>query len=1257
MPLVRNPQTGLLEIVGYGKPSELGNLHRAATPAVPAAPAQPVAQSNSILSTIGRGALGLASDVAQSVPRFLASPAALLSEDLPALLSGKQAESNAFSRWVFGDSTPGSKERAGAVMGQALSGASLLVGGGMAAKAAAEAAAAKLAGKAVAKATFGSIARQAVKTAPIDAALGAGFGFASGVEEGKSGAELAKSTGFGALTGAIAPVALGGIFHGGAKLAGLAGRTATSVVDSRIAAAEAKLVGAKAALTGLIPTLRQGEAVAKAQKSLDFYNTIREKPTVFKQNWINVMERVRQRGKTIMGITGEATDYGARVQGSEAAGRGQSVLIAKAFVQTAKEAGDAWEPAMQLAMLKNEEDRLKLGLAVAKGRTAEQNMTDTVALMRGLGDKSQRVLDTYGKYRAFNDAELAHLVDSGFITKEASDNFKRTHPHYSHNDVIDFADNPGNYSRSTSPASISSTGIHAAEGSVREIERPDVAFLRQMQEQRVRVAKNVATRDLTEATYRAGLGEAKGYRPLRTAADVTASNEAKKMIGEVAAKAAALRAGKKTLSGAMRKQTAKLEKVSNEIASLLGNAQDLAGAAESNPIFDRKIANILKRLDPKDEKKAALGGVLAKLQEGKGAIDENLGALASIRKDLQQAIREHAGTEIKEVDLSKAGLGTISYIKDGIKEIHTVPKAEADVMKGVDESAWASLGQWLEKGWMQRTFLKGPATLTRALATQYNPVFVANNWVKDIGGAYVNAGLSPIEAVATAGKLLASAIFPKSAVAKNMAAIDAMILNKGGLQRGHFNLDRGVTREMLADAVDPRNPFFKAVTNVRDLVPTAGQFFEEATRKAVFISELRKTGSVDAAIAAMKSATADFSQAGSSARTLNKVVPFLNASIQGTVSLATALKDKPFDVARRLLVSGAYPTALLYSNNSQYKSYQDIPSWEKDKYWIYMLGEEDGKDIYGQPKKIPNYIKLPKGIPQQIVGSVVEFALNKGKGEYPQTTNEFLGSLAGAISPVSESSFIPSFVQYPLELKTNYSFFRGKAIEPDWVLAKDGQWYKSTDVPPEMRTSYDTSTIAKIMGEALGYSPAKIDYIIKTGAMNDAIRVIEPLFIKEPTAVEEQPQTPFEKASQAPFLRSYAGSSSYGQDIRAKEAESLTTQQENAAKIADMFELKAKAYIEGTMSPVERMQFSEQIKDPSLKKKFTQYRKDKQLGIDKGDEHIRSMGVADGERAKQILKNMAAMDTVAASEYLSGLRRKKIATPDVLRQIRKAQTE
>ena len=1151
MAIQRNPTTGLLEVVRDSAASS----SKSAAPTLVRDPnsglitrqettqTQP-AEQGGLLSRVARGAGNIAKEVVLAPVRFAASPFAILSEDLPALVTGKKSHSNAFSRFVFGNNEPNTKARGGAALGQALTGATLLLGGGGAA-----ASAIKATGKTGIRSGLSTLAKQTVKTAPYDLALGGGFGLASGIEQGHSGNNLLKDVGIGAGLGVAAPLVLGGAFKATTGVLKGTGRVLGSAVDSRVASLEAKLAKANSEVDQFYgPSTKEAVRLEKIQGSVDRWKSAQSLPDRAQTQIFDRFHPLYKLQQQIKKDTGREVDLREMAQSAANIGRQEAdIRIDKEFLPLVREFGDDWKFVRKFAELLNEKDRLALGQAGTK-RTVQDNAADLAKLLQDMGAaRTNKVKDGYVRLRKFLNEELDNALESGTISKEQYAAFLKAHPNYTPNVVVDFLDNPDTFAKRLGGGlSRSESGFFKAKGSNREILDADQAIMKKVYEQRLNNALNRATKEVVDSV-KDGNEARYGFEVQRAAEDVKIQQEVLRNLRGVSEEIKQRLGVDRTLAKEEMYRQTKVSGLLDEITRLTEQAQGLAAASADNGAnVDRDIMNILAKIESRRKRGFGHEAQLAQSQEGRASIKNTISILKEARNEMRDILESVADVKTKRIDIVKNGGETISFFRDGIKEIWRVPKELGQAMRNIDPSEFGAIGRWLDESAVAKALIAGPASLVRKTATQYNPIFaLVSNPMRDVQMARVTSGMTYTDWGMIFAKGIYSMIAPNSKAAKEMTELTMQIKSRGGLTGGFFS-DTLENKALLRDAIDDRNPLFKLVKNPLRAIEEAGGFMEETTRKAVFFRTLKETGSLEMAAKMARNSTVDFSRGGSAVRVLNKAMPFLNARVQGLATLGRAVAEKPVETARRLMFTAAYPAALLYGHNSRYESYQLIPDWEKRKYWIVMIGEEEGVDFKGNPKKVPNYIKVPKGEAQMAMSAVLERAFNAGREEYPESTAEFMGTLIKDLSPVTESSLLPTFIQYPVELMANYSFFREKNIDPEWVLAADGKWYKGSELPASERVSYDTSEIAKTLGDVLGWSPSKIDYVLKTGVLNDVIRATD-VVLKEPPA--DDARTMFEKQADTPFLRSFIGTNNYGLDIKQKEAELEIKQQENQMKI------------------------------------------------------------------------------------------------------------
>ena len=512
-------------------------------------------------------------------------------------------------------------------------------------------------------------------------------------------------------------------------------------------------------------------------------------------------------------------------------------------------------------------------------------------------------------------------------------------------------------------------------------------------------------------------------------------------------------------------------------------------------------------------------------------LDSLFGTLKQKRQqiaDLHKALGPLRDVEAKAIDFKKAGFEKVSYFKNGVREDWLVPSDLGKALKGLDGEGASAVMSWLNNSWGGK-FLTAPARALRKVATGLEATFaLVRNPARDVQTVMMTGRALPQDYA----KGLASVIAGKG---KKGDELYRLARESGALQGSIYK--EFETPQQILQAKLAKGNIFSKIARPDKLIENAGQSMEEMTRMAVFGRAIKDGKTAQEAAKLARNSTVDFGKSGNTLQIINKVVPFLNARVQGFTNLATKLAEDPTKFVRRGMYSAAIPAAMLNGHNSQYKSYSNIPSYEKDKYWVVMIGESDGKDYNGKPVAIPHYLRIPKGEAQQAIASSVDRVLDMGKQKHPESTQTFLARLVGNVSPVTGSSLLPTGIQQFADLRSNYSAFKEKQIEPDY-LKVGGKSRPTSSIPAGQHVLPNTSEVAKYLGQALGWSPIKIDYVLKTGAINDILRAID-----IPVHGFQSSGTPFEKATELPYLRSFIGSSTAGASEDAKRG-----QQEKEAK-------------------------------------------------------------------------------------------------------------
>lgn len=261
-----------------------------------------------------------------------------------------------------------------------------------------------------------------------------------------------------------------------------------------------------------------------------------------------------------------------------------------------------------------------------------------------------------------------------------------------------------------------------------------------------------------------------------------------------------------------------------------------------------------------------------------------------------------------------------------------------------------------------------------------------------------------------------------------------------------------------------------------DLLEHISATVELAPRLGVF-KRAKMTGLPpgDAALMA-KQATIDFNRGGTYTKIANQFIPFLNARVQGRVTVAAALKRDPKGTLSKIFTATVLPGMAAYAWNRLYysKEYDDIPEYIKQNYFTIITGTETNKET---GKEVPTYIVIPKGDVGQLSWNPLEYGIDTMLGKNPETVKAFLVNYLSDLSPVefarrgevslskAAGSLLPPIVKGFAEDWANLSFYRGTEIVP---------YYMGKSKPPELQYKENTPEFYKWLGEQTGIAPLRL---------------------------------------------------------------------------------------------------------------------------------------------------------------------------------------
>jgi len=320
------------------------------------------------------------------------------------------------------------------------------------------------------------------------------------------------------------------------------------------------------------------------------------------------------------------------------------------------------------------------------------------------------------------------------------------------------------------------------------------------------------------------------------------------------------------------------------------------------------------------------------------------------------------------------------------------------------------------------------AELTRLIAamnTQFNPVFGAWNFVRDVESAAVNLTGTPIadkrmEVVAGAIPAL-KAIYrdlrgktPADAEAKEWIDLYERFANAGGQTGYREQFTRAKDKATLVQremARLDRSNVRRVAQSVADWLSDYNDAMENAVRLSAFKAGLESGMSEDRAAELAKNLTVNFNRKGSWTTNANAFYAFLNASVQGSARMAQLLfkrddngkisltKGGKAVIAGGMMIGAMQAALLAFAGFDA----DEPPEFLKNKNLIIPNPFGQGYAIIPMPLGLnvfPNVARL-----------VTEYALTQagamtGKRDLPKTILSMASAVLDAFNPLGSSGLI-----------------------------------------------------------------------------------------------------------------------------------------------------------------------------------------------------------------------------------------------------------
>lgn len=405
-----------------------------------------------------------------------------------------------------------------------------------------------------------------------------------------------------------------------------------------------------------------------------------------------------------------------------------------------------------------------------------------------------------------------------------------------------------------------------------------------------------------------------------------------------------------------------------------------------------------------------------------------------------------------------------------------------------DDATWEAIQNMTvaEIGPYER-IITAPTRALRMGATQANPDFALVNPFRDAFTAsiYTQApGLNPPGESIIRGV----AHLLKSRLGSGDEIVDKWA-QSGGENAGMVGADKRtmakayqkqVSQLMASPATRLKDAILSPIRTMRD----AFEIFENATRVGEFskvrAAEMKKgVPEIEANTRGglhSRDVTQDFFLAGSTARVVNRYVPFFTAQLGDIRKLGIEFDPRNLkspETAKRMATVTAraiayvtVPSIMLYLAQKNDPAYQEIPEYYKANAWL-LIDRENGPIPF--TTQSGDKIRIWAFPRPYLLGYIFGYTPEKLLEWANTHDSEAVTNLGKQLWSAFVPPIVPTILGPLIENYANKSLFTGKPIVPQHTQGLDA----SEQVTPH------TGETARIIGKATHYSPAKIENLIR----------------------------------------------------------------------------------------------------------------------------------------------------------------------------------
>nr|DAU71691.1 MAG TPA: Large polyvalent protein associated domain 38 [Caudoviricetes sp.] len=415
-----------------------------------------------------------------------------------------------------------------------------------------------------------------------------------------------------------------------------------------------------------------------------------------------------------------------------------------------------------------------------------------------------------------------------------------------------------------------------------------------------------------------------------------------------------------------------------------------------------------------------------------------------------QSVTEEGDLVDLDADSAETLKNTLRIWVDGKPVTLHMSEAMADGFRPIEQSNFFGMKA-----------LRSINSTFKKLVTQWNPVFIVRNFVRDAQSALYFTHYSNATFIKNYGK----AVKEIATNGKYWQLYQAM----GGKGTTYYDPKTGLSdrHHFKNGAVDK---VAGGLNRVIDILSFANEAVEQYPRLAEFISTMEDTGDVQQALYNAADITTNFGRGGFAARKLNaSLVPFFNPGMQGLSKNIRNVIDRRGwkeigQLISRLLINGVAPgiiMGLLYDGLKEDDDYKELSNYIKDSNILIKVGDN-------------KFIKVPMGREPSVITAFTNRMWRWLKGE--PASSAFAGYPSFAIEQLAPNNPRTNNIFAGFDaMRTNKNWYGGDIVssymeeKPDYL-----QYDESTDA-----FSIWLGEITRHGKNGIeGLSPKKVNYLI-----------------------------------------------------------------------------------------------------------------------------------------------------------------------------------